>query len=100
MPERAELERGLVFVGLIGLADPPRADAKTAVNRCQTAGIRPVMITGDHPLTARHIAQAVGIEGDLLSGPDLDRMPEGELEARVDEVSLYARVVSEQKLRS
>jgi magnesium-transporting ATPase (P-type) len=49
LPERAELERGLVFVGLIGLADPPRADAETAVPRCQAAGIRPVMITGDHP---------------------------------------------------
>jgi Ca2+-transporting ATPase len=99
LPERAELERDLVFVGLIGLADPPRADAKTAVERCQAAGIRPVMITGDHPLTARHIAQAVGIEGGLLIGSDLDRMPEGELESRADEVSLYARVVPEQKLK-
>ena len=99
LPERAELERGLVFVGLIGLADPLRADAKTAVGRCQAAGIRPVMITGDHPLTARHIAQAAGIEGGLLIGPDLDRMPEGELESRANEVSLYARVVPEQKLK-
>ena len=99
LPEQEQLERGLVFVGLIGLADPPRADAKTAVSRCQAAGIRPVMITGDHPMTALHVAQAVGIGGRLLSGPELDRMPEGELEARVNEVSVYARVVPEQKLK-
>jgi Ca2+-transporting ATPase len=99
LPEKEQLERNLIFVGLIGLADPPRADAKTAVNRCQAAGIRSIMITGDHPLTAYHVAQAVGIEGRLLSGPDLDRMPEGELEARVNEVSVYARVVPEQKLK-
>jgi len=99
LPEKEQLERGLIFVGLIGLADPPRADAKTAVNRCQAAGIRPILITGDHPLTAYHVAQAVGIEGRLLSGPDLDRMPEGELEACVNEVSVYARVVPEQKLK-
>jgi P-type Ca2+ transporter type 2C len=99
LPEHEQLERGLVFVGMIGLADPPRADAKTAVSRCQAAGVRPVMITGDHPMTARHIAQAVGIEGRLLSGPDLDRMPAGELEARANEVSVYARVVPEQKLK-
>ena len=99
LPEDEQLERGLAFVGMIGLADPPRADAKAAVGRCQTAGVRPVMITGDHPMTARHIAQAVGIEGSLLIGPELDRMPAGELEARVNEVSVYARVVPEQKLK-
>jgi P-type Ca2+ transporter type 2C len=99
LPEQEQLEHGLVFVGLVGLADPPRADAKTAVSRCQAAGISPVMITGDHPMTALHVAQAVGIGGRLLSGPELDRMPEGELEARVNEVSVYARVVPEQKLK-
>ena len=99
LPEHEQLERGLVFLGMIGLADPPRADAKTAVSRCQAAGIRPVMITGDHPMTALHVAQAVGIGGRLLSGPELDRMPEGELEARVNEFSVYARVVPEQKLK-
>ena len=99
LPEHEHLERGLVFLGMIGLADPPRADAKTAVSRCQAAGIRPVMITGDHPMTALHVAQAVGIGGRLLSGPELDRMPEGELEARVNEFSVYARVVPEQKLK-
>ena len=99
LPEKEQLERCLVFVGLIGLADLPRADAKTAVHRCQAAGIRPIMITGDHPMTASHVAQAVGIEGRLLSGSDLDRMPEGELEARVNEVSVYARVIPEQKLK-
>ena len=99
LPEHSYLERDLVFVGMIGLADPPRSDAKTSVSRCQAAGVRPVMITGDHPMTARHVAQAVGIEGRLLSGPELDRMPAGELEARVNEVSVYARVVPEQKLK-
>jgi len=99
VPEKEQLERGLVFVGLIGLADPPRADAKTSVHRCQAAGIRPIMITGDHPVTAYRVARAVGIEGHLLSGPDLDRMPEGQLEARVNEVSVYARVAPEQKLK-
>ena len=99
LPEKAQLERDLVFVGLVGLTDPPRADAKTAVSRCQAAGVRTVMITGDHPMTARYVAQAVGIGGRLVSGPELDRMPEGELEARVNEVSVYARVVPEQKLK-
>jgi P-type Ca2+ transporter type 2C len=99
LPEKEQLECGLIFVGLIGLADPPRADAKTAVDRCQAAGIRPIMITGDHPMTAYHVAQAVGIEGRLLSGSELDRMPKGELETRVNEVSVYARVVPEQKLK-
>src|SRR5690606_19870025 len=71
--ETAEiLERDFVFLGLAGLMDPPRAEARQAVERCKSAGIRPVMITGDHPLTARHVAAAVGIEhsANSLTGPE------------------------------
>jgi Ca2+-transporting ATPase len=96
----AETERSLVFVGLIGLIDPPRAAVKEAVATCERAGIRPVMITGDHPLTAQTIARQLGMSGgESLTGPDLDRLSPEELSARVETVSVYARVTSEHKLR-
>ena len=94
--ERGEtLERDLIFVGLVGMIDPARPEAKEAVATCKAAGIRPVMITGDHPLTAQHIAGDLGIAADgerVLRGGDLDRTPTDELEAVVEEVSVYARV--------
>jgi Ca2+-transporting ATPase len=96
----AETERSLVFVGLIGLIDPPRAAVKEAVATCERAGIRPVMITGDHPLTAQTIARQLGMSGgESLAGADLDRLSPEELSARVETVSVYARVTSEHKLR-
>lgn len=93
-------ERGLIFVGLVGMVDLPRPEVKEAVLTCKAAGIRPVMITGDHPLTARHIARELGIAGDgrILTGQDLARLSIAELEGVVEEVSVYARVSPEHKL--
>jgi Ca2+-transporting ATPase len=97
------VERELQFVGLIGLIDPPRPEARDAVATCRAAGIVPVMITGDHPATARAIARRLGIlEGDggaLLSGQDLAALTAQELELRVSEVRVYARVTPAQKVR-
>jgi Ca2+-transporting ATPase len=95
------LERDLVFVGMLGMIDPARPEVKDAVQVCQTAGIRPIMITGDHPLTARAIARELGIAdgGYVLTGPELDRLSAAELEAIVAEVQVYARVSPEHKLR-
>ena len=95
------LERELVFVGMMGLLDPPRPEVRDAVQTCKLASIRPVMITGDHPLTARHIARQLGIaaDGRILTGHDLARMPLPELEAVVEEVPVYARVSPEHKLK-
>jgi Ca2+-transporting ATPase len=95
------LEQDLILLGLFGLIDPPRAEVREAVMKCRTAGIRPVMITGDHPLTARHIAQQVGItESDkFVTGQDLDRMSPAELEVAAGEASVFARVSPEDKLR-
>lgn len=97
----SELERDLIFVGLIGMIDPPRPEVKAAVETCKQAGIRPVMITGDHPLTARFIAHDLGISdnGRVKTGQELNLMSPEELSAVVDEVSIYARVSPEHKLR-
>jgi Ca2+-transporting ATPase len=95
------LEHDLIFIGLVGMSDPIRPEAKQAVQTCMSAGIRPVMITGDHPLTARHIAHELGLtgEGHILTGQDLVAMPIETLAARVDAVSVYARVTPEDKLK-
>jgi len=97
----AALEEELTLVGLFGLLDPARPEVADAVARCRTAGIRPVMITGDHPLTARHIAKQVGItEGEaFLTGAELDRLSEAELSEKVREVPVFARVSPEHKIR-
>ena len=98
----ATLERGLTFVGLMGMIDPPRREVKGAVERCYAAGIRPVMITGDHRLTAVAIARELDIfrPGDLaLTGEDLDFMPQQMLEEDVEKFSVYARVSPEHKMR-
>ncbi|MEH1843321.1 MAG: cation-translocating P-type ATPase [Nostoc sp.] len=95
-------EQGLVWLGLVGMLDAPRPEVRAAVQECRDAGIRPVMITGDHQLTARAIATDLGIaqEGDrLLTGQELQRMTDEELEQNVDLVSIYARVSPEHKLR-
>ena len=95
-------ERDLVFAGLVGMIDPPREEAKAAIRTCRRAGIRPVMITGDHPETAAAIARELGLSepGDrVLSGRDLDKLSEEDLVATVEKTSVYARVSPEQKLR-
>ncbi len=95
-------ERGLTFLGLVGMIDPPRAGVKEAVRACHEAGIRPIMITGDHALTASAIAREIGLwaEGDeVMSGSDLARTDDGELERRVARVRVFARTSAEQKLR-
>jgi Ca2+-transporting ATPase len=97
-----EMERELTLLGLIGLQDPPRPEARAAVARCTAAGIRTVMITGDHPDTARAIARELGILGaadEVLLGRELQRLTDGELTERVARVSVYARVTAEDKLR-
>jgi Ca2+-transporting ATPase len=95
-------EANLVFAGLAGMIDPPRDEARPAVARCRSAGIRPVMITGDHPDTAHAIAIAVEIarpDQPVVSGRELDRLSDAELAARVESISVYARVSAEHKLR-
>ena len=95
-------EENLVFAGLVGMMDPPREEAREAVRQCHEAGIRPVMITGDHPATALAIARELGIahEGDaVVTGAELDQLTDGELTARVAGIAVYARVAAEHKLR-
>ena len=101
-PTPEELENGLTFLGLVGMIDPPRPEAKKAVGVCRQAGIRPVMITGDHVVTATAIARELGIfqDGDrAVTGTELDAMSEAELDAQVDHISVYARVSPENKIR-
>lgn len=98
----AQLETGLTFVGLVGMIDPPRLEVRDAVAQCYAAGIRPVMITGDHKLTAVAIARELDIfrSGDLaITGEDLDFMPQELLEQDVDKFAVYARVSPEHKMR-
>ena len=96
----AETEQELVFVGMVGMIDPARPEVKDAVHICKTAGIRPVMITGDHPLTAAHIAGELGIqaEGHVMTGHELAKLSVKDLEGLVDHTAVYARVSPEHKL--
>ncbi len=98
--ERVECD--LQLLGLVGLIDPPRPEARAAVAECQAAGIRPVMITGDHPATARAIAQDLGLVGPgaaVLTGPQLAQLDDAALRERVRQVSVYARMDPAQKIR-
>ncbi|MCF6291609.1 MAG: cation-translocating P-type ATPase, partial [Desulfobacterales bacterium] len=101
LPE--QVENGLAFLGLSGALDPPRPEAGEAVRTCVAAGIRPVMITGDHPLTAANIALRLGIidsrEARVVTGRELAEMAPAELVEVVDRVAVYARVAPEQKLK-
>jgi Ca2+-transporting ATPase len=98
----ADVERELVFAGLVGMIDPPRDEARTAVAKCMAAGIRPLMITGDHPATALAIARELGISGPedrVATGEELDRLSDDELTAAAGTITVYARVTAEHKLR-
>jgi P-type Ca2+ transporter type 2C len=96
-----ETEQDLIFVGMFGLIDPPREAVPGAIRETLAAGIRPVMITGDHPLTARHIAQSIGVttSDDVLIGADLDAMDPEALQDATERVSVFARVSPEHKLK-
>lgn len=94
-------ESGLVFLGLVGMTDPARAEARVAIERCRRAGIRPVMITGDHPATARAVAEELTlVQGGerVLSGQELDALSAAQLQAEVPQVAVYSRVRAEHKL--
>ena len=96
-----EPEQELIFVGLVGLIDPPRSGVRDAVEMCRTAGIKPVMITGDHPLTAQYIARELGVakNGHVLTGQELASKSIEELAPEVEAVPVYARVTPEHKLK-
>ena len=101
-PTSEELEDGLTLLGLVGMIDPPRPEAKAAVATCRKAGIKPVMITGDHVVTASAIAKALGImePGDrAITGAELDAMTDETLDREVGNISVYARVSPENKIR-
>ena len=96
------IEKDLIFVGMVGMIDPPREEAKIAVEKCKTAGIKTVMITGDHKITATAIAKKLGIlenENEAITGADLEKMTDEELEKSVRKYSVYARVSPEHKVR-
>ncbi len=97
-----DLEQSLTFLGMVGLQDPPRPEAKHAVALCRSAGITPVMVTGDHPVTARAIARALGMleqQNGVVTGAELARLSDADLSARVARIRVYARVEPAQKVR-
>ena len=101
-PLNRNAEEQLIFLGLVSMVDPPRPESVQAVRDARNAGIRPVMITGDHKVTAVAIARQIGIyeEGDLaLTGAELDALTEKELDDRIEKISVYARVSPENKIR-
>jgi P-type Ca2+ transporter type 2C len=95
-----QLEQDLIFIGMIGMIDPIRVEVKDAILTCQEAGIRPVMITGDHPLTAQAIARQLGIvpNDQILTGQAISQLSSEELRNRVENISVYARVSPQHKL--
>lgn len=101
-PSTENLECGLILMGLVGMIDPPRPEVKDAVAVCRKAGIKPVMITGDHVVTAAAITRELGIlqPGDkAITGAELDAMTDGQLDQEVEHISVYARVSPENKIR-
>jgi calcium-translocating P-type ATPase len=97
-----DLERDLVFAGIVGMHDPPRPEVPAAIARCRDAGVRVIMITGDHPLTARAIAKGIGLSSDAhaVTGDELRRMPEAQLQLALDDPAiLFARIDADQKMR-
>lgn len=102
-PSWREVEKDLNFLGLVSIADPPRPESIKAVHDCRAAGIKVVMITGDHPVTAKAIASELGIVEEtfngVLAGPELEKLPDSELAQQVERIAVYARVSPEHKLR-
>jgi Ca2+-transporting ATPase len=96
-----DAERDMTFLGLVGMIDPPRPEAKAAIERCEQAGIRVVMITGDHPLTAQAVARELGLltAGRAVTGAELEDMSDEELEGDVETIEVYSRVSPAHKLR-
>jgi Ca2+-transporting ATPase len=94
-------ERDMTFLGLVGMIDPPRPEAKAAIEVCEQAGIKPVMITGDHPLTAQAVARELGLlkTGRVVTGAELEAMSDADLECQVEDIKVYARVSPAHKLR-
>ena len=101
-PSKDELENNLTYVGMYGMIDPPREEAKVAVEKCKTAGIKTVMITGDHKITAIAIARKLGIlenDEEAITGTELNQMSDEDLEKNIRKYSVYARVSPEHKVR-
>lgn len=101
-PSIEDLEKDLIFVGMYGMIDPPREEAKLAVEKCKSAGIKTVMITGDHKITATAIAKKLGIlenEDEAITGTELDKISDEQLEKDIKKYSVYARVAPEHKVR-
>ncbi len=96
-----EAETEMTLMGLVGMIDPPRPEAKSAIAVCESAGIRPVMITGDHPVTAQAVARELGLlkHGRVVTGAELEDMPETDLDREVENIDVYARVSPAHKLR-
>ena len=96
-----DADRDMTFLGLVGMMDPPRPEAKAAIQTCEQAGIKVVMITGDHPLTARAVARELGLlkTGRVVTGQQLEAMSQAEFEREVEQIELYARVSPAHKLR-
>ena len=96
-----EAEKDMMFLGLVGMIDPPRPEAKEAVSKCKTAGTRVIMITGDHPTTAATIARELGIltDGETMTGQELEKIDDATLDVRVEKIQVYARVSPAHKLR-
>ena len=102
LPSKEDMESDLIFVGMVGMIDPPREEAKIAVQKCKNAGIKPVMITGDHKITAMAIAKKLGIlenEDEAITGDVLEGMSQEELTENIEKYSVYARVSPEHKVR-
>ena len=96
-----DCEHDMVFVGLVGMIDPPRSEARAAIQQCEQAGIKTVMITGDHPVTAEAVARELGLlnKGRVITGSELEAMSETNFERAVEKISVYARVSPAHKLR-
>jgi Ca2+-transporting ATPase len=98
---QADAEKDMTLLGLIGMIDPPRPEAKAAIQKCEMAGIKPVMITGDHPVTAQAVARELGLlkGGMVVTGPQLDAMSDADFERDVEKIEVYARVSPAHKLK-
>ena len=100
--EMKNIEQDLIYVGMVGMIDPPRLEVKDAVDKCKKAGIKTVMITGDHKITAIAIAKSLGIlqsEEEALTGAELEKMSDEDLTKNIRKYSVYARVSPEHKVR-